>query len=173
VFVVYDHQPATLADVAEVARARSVYALVALGFVLIFKATEVVNFSQGALAMSARCSSRSSWSTRTCRSSGSSRGQEPDLLIGGPTGCSGFLSLIVALLFAAVLGLVIERIAIRPMIGEPLFSVAVITLGLEIVLRVLAVDAVKVQFRSHQRSVGFGRLQHRRARSSTGRTSPR
>ena len=29
----------------------SVYALIALGFVLIFKATEVVNFSQGALAM--------------------------------------------------------------------------------------------------------------------------
>jgi branched-chain amino acid transport system permease protein len=58
------------------------------------------------------------------------------------------LSVIVALVFVALLGLVIERLTIRPMIGEPLFSVAVITLGLEIVLRVFAIDTVKIQFRS-------------------------
>ena len=38
-------------------------------------------------------------------------------------------------MLAALLGLVIERLIIRPMIGEPLFSIAVITLGLEAVLR--------------------------------------
>jgi branched-chain amino acid transport system permease protein len=42
----------------------------------------------------------------------------------------------------------VERIAIRPMVGEPIFSVAVITLGLEVVLRVFATDTVKIQFRS-------------------------
>jgi branched-chain amino acid transport system permease protein len=57
-------------------------------------------------------------------------------------GCLG-----LALFFAAILGLVVERLTIRPMVGKPLFSVAVITLGLEIVLRVFATDATKIQFR--------------------------
>ena len=55
-----------------------------------------------------------------------------------------FSALIVALLFAMLLGLVIERLIIRPMIGEPLFSIAVITLGLEAVLRTLGIDAIGV-----------------------------
>ena len=48
----------------------------------------------------------------------------------------------------------IERLAIRPMIGKPLFSVAVITLGLEIVLRVIANDTVKNGPRPLQRPLG-------------------
>jgi branched-chain amino acid transport system permease protein len=58
------------------------------------------------------------------------------------------LSLAVALVFAAGLGLVVERLAIRPMIGQPLFSVAVITLGLEIVLRTFNNDTSETEFRS-------------------------
>jgi branched-chain amino acid transport system permease protein len=50
----------------------------------------------------------------------------------------------VALVFAALLGLLIERTTIRPMVGKPLFSVAVITLGLEIALRVPALDSSKL-----------------------------
>jgi branched-chain amino acid transport system permease protein len=65
-----------------------------------------------------------------------------------PEWLAWLLCVVVALGVAAVLGLVIERLAIRPMVGEPLFSVAVITLGLEIVLRVFSIDAVKIQFRS-------------------------
>ena len=52
------------------------------------------------------------------------------------------------MVFAAILGLVIERLTIRPMVGQPLFSVAVITLGLEIALRVFNNDTVKVEFRN-------------------------
>ena len=59
------------------------------------------------------------------------------------------------------------------MVGEPLFSVAVITLGLEIVLRVFSIDAVKIQFRSLAVPWGNNVVRRRRRRSSTGRTSRR
>ena len=54
VFLIYEI--ATTPDIVAVTTLKSlalgsVYALIALGFVLIFKATEVVNFAQGALAM--------------------------------------------------------------------------------------------------------------------------
>ncbi len=123
----------------------SVYALIALGFVLIFKATQTVNFAQGALAMIGAlfvsymvADEHIPFTTIT----------NPLVKVGGPEWVGWGLSVIVALAFAAGLGLIIERLAIRPMIGEPLFSVAVITLGLEIFLRVMANDAVKISFRS-------------------------
>ncbi len=59
-----------------------------------------------------------------------------------------FGNLGIALIFGALLGTVLERTAIRPMIGEPLFSMAVITLGLEIVIRQVASDSVRVLNRS-------------------------
>lgn len=55
-----------------------------------------------------------------------------------------FGNLVVAIIFGAVLGMVLERIAIRPMVGQPLFSLAVITLGLEIALRQSASDSVRI-----------------------------
>jgi branched-chain amino acid transport system permease protein len=55
---------------------------------------------------------------------------------------------VVALCAVGALGLLHERVAIRPMIGEPLFAVAVITLGLEIALRTMDGDSVKIQFRN-------------------------
>jgi branched-chain amino acid transport system permease protein len=122
----------------------SVYAIIALGFVLIFKATQTVNFSQGALAMIGGLflsflivDEHIPFTTI----------RNPIASI-EPRWLAWSLCVVAALIFSALLGLVIERVAIRPMIGEPLFSVAVITLGLEIVLRVFAIDAVKIQFRS-------------------------
>jgi branched-chain amino acid transport system permease protein len=119
------------------------YALVALGFVLIFKATQVVNFAQGALAMVGALflsflavDEHIPFTTIT------------NPLIGiGPTWFGWSLSVLVALAFAAALGLALERSVIRPMIGQPLFSVAVITLGLESFLRTFANDAVRIQLR--------------------------
>ncbi|MGH9133545.1 MAG: branched-chain amino acid ABC transporter permease, partial [Ilumatobacteraceae bacterium] len=122
----------------------SIYAIIALGFVLIFKATQTVNFSQGALAMIGGLflsflivDERIPFTT-----------VKNPLASIEPQWLAWSLCVVVALIFSALLGLVVERLTIRPMIGEPLFSVAVITLGLEIVLRVFAIDAVKIQFRS-------------------------
>ncbi|MGA1073715.1 MAG: branched-chain amino acid ABC transporter permease [Ilumatobacteraceae bacterium] len=135
----------------------SVYALIALGFVLIFKATEVVNFAQGALAMIGALFISFMVVDENLPIIGFfTEIKNPIYLLGGPEWIRWSLSVLVALVFAAGLGLVLERVAIRPMIGEPLFSVAVITLGLEIALRALANDTVKIQFRSVSAPWGTG-----------------
>lgn len=127
----------------------SVYAIVALGFVLIFKATQVVNFAQGGLAVSGAlfvsfmvADEHIPFTTI----------QNPlavwfETADGGISWIGWGLSVMVALVFAALLGLIIERLAIRPMVGQPLFSVAVITLGLEIMLRTFNNDTAETQFR--------------------------
>ena len=136
----------------------SVYALIALGFVLIFKATQTVNFAQGALAATGALFVAFLVYERRTVVDGQSvavhDGQIPFTSIGNPIDHVGgpqwvhwALSVAVALAFAAAVGLVVERLAIRPMIGEPLFSVAVITLGLEIVFREFNNDAVKIDLR--------------------------
>jgi branched-chain amino acid transport system permease protein len=122
----------------------SVYAIVALGFVLIFKATRTINFAQGALAV---CGALFLSYAFIDDNIPFTKWQNPIGNIGGPGWIRWIACLVLALFFAAVLGLVVERLTIRPMVGKPLFSVAVITLGLEIVLRVFATDATKIQFR--------------------------
>ena len=116
----------------------SIYALLALGFVLVFKATQTVNFAQGAIAMIGTyllSLALIDW-------------EIPGRWLGGSRYVVWFSALVVAMALAALLGLVIERLIIRPMIGEPLFSIAVITLGLEAVLRTLGIDAIGVNNRS-------------------------
>ena len=160
VFVVYElvTTPDILAVTALKALALgSVYALIALGFVLIFKATEVVNFSQGALAMIGALFISFMVVDENLPIIGFfTEVKNPIYQTDWPSWLQWGLSVIVALGFAALLGLLIERIAIRPMIGEPLFSVAVITLGLEIALRAMANDSVKVQFRGVNAPWGSG-----------------
>ena len=131
----------------------ALYALVALGFVLIFKATQTVNFAQGAIALVG------AWFASLLLIDWEIPGRwmgdntYVDLDLGG---CC------VALVLTAVLGLIIERLAIRPMIGEPLFSIAVITLGLEAILRTIGFDAVNLNNREPGDPVGLRRLRHRR-----------
>ena len=91
-----------------------IYALVALGFVLIYKATEAVNFAQGELMML-----------------GAFAGFALTQLLGVPF----YLAMMIAVLLVAGLGVLIERIAIRPILGEPQFSVVMLTIGLGYVAR--------------------------------------
>ena len=121
------------------------YALVALGFVLIFKATQTVNFAQGAIALVG------AWFTSLLLIDW----EIPGRWISGNTYVVWISSVALAVLMTAVLGLIIERVAIRPMIGEPLFSIAVITLGLEAILRTIGFDAVNLNPRSLAIPWGF------------------
>ena len=94
-----------------------VYGLIALGFVLIYKATEMVNFAQGDVMM------LGAFLTLTFSH-----------LWGWPFGWA-VLAAIVAM---AAIGTLIERIFLRPMIGEPHFAVLMLTIGLGFVLRAVA-----------------------------------
>jgi len=125
----------------------SVYVLIALGFVIIFKATQVLNFAAGALSMAGAM-----FMTILIADGGL-----PFLPFGNPfapgEGESAsvvmwFVNVLIALAFAALLGLLIERVAIRPMVGQPLFAMAVITLGIEVAVRPFNLDATALEGRN-------------------------
>ena len=95
----------------------SLYALIALGFVLIYKGTGVINFAQGEVIMVAAFVA-----------------YYLVKLFGFPF----WLAVPVTLVVAALLGASTERLVIRPMLGEPVFSVVMVTIGLSIFLRSMA-----------------------------------
>jgi branched-chain amino acid transport system permease protein len=91
-----------------------VYALAALGFVLIYKASRVINFAQGYfLAL----------------------GAFGALAIAQLTHLPFLLAVIASLAASVLLGLLVERVLLRPMIGEPVIGVIMVTIGLAAVLR--------------------------------------
>jgi branched-chain amino acid transport system permease protein len=92
-------------------------ALIALGLVLIFKSSYIFNFAQGQLLL---LGALVTWWFAV----------ELSLPL--------WLAIILALIFSALLGLLIERLALRPMTGQPLLSIILMTLGLSQVLQGMA-----------------------------------
>ena len=92
----------------------SVYALVALGFVLIYKASSVINFAQGELLMV---------------------GAYVCLVLLTTFQVPFWAAFFLTMAFSVILALVIERLVLRPMIGEPAISIIMITIGLSLVLK--------------------------------------
>jgi branched-chain amino acid transport system permease protein len=90
------------------------YAPIALGMVLVFKSSGVANLAQGALAM---VGGYLTWAALT--------------LLGAPL----WAGIPLALLAMFFLGRGIERVALRPMVGQPVIMVIMLTLGLDIFLR--------------------------------------
>ena len=94
-----------------------VYGLIALGFVLIYKATEMVNFAQGDMMMF-----------------GAFIGFTYINMLGFPF----FWGVLATIATMAAIGVLVERVVLRPMIGEPPFAVLMITIGLGFIFRALA-----------------------------------
>lgn len=92
----------------------AIYGLVAMGFAVIYKATGIVNFAQGEVGM---LSAYITWSLATTLGTGS------------------LATVVLAIAVGAVLGLLCERLIMRPMLGEPVLSVVLVTVGLAVVLR--------------------------------------
>lgn len=108
------------------------YGVVALGFVVVYRATRVLNFAHGALGAAGAVMMASlvgdgglgveRW-----------RGLNP---VGSETVAGWTANLIVAALLAACLAMVIERLAVRPMLGRAPFSLLLVTIGASIPLQV-------------------------------------
>ncbi len=88
--------------------------LIALGFVLIYKATETVSFAQGDLMML-----------------GAFFGFGTMTLMGLPM----WLAMIASVTAMAVFGVLLERVLIRPILGQPQFTVVMLTIGIGFILR--------------------------------------
>ncbi len=111
----------------------AIYALLAMGFVIIFKATQVLNFAHGALA------GAGAFLVAAFASVLNIPGR---YMVNAPVWLQWTLSVIVALFFAALMGMLLERMFLRPMVGETLFAVAIVTLGIDISLRNITNDFI-------------------------------
>jgi branched-chain amino acid transport system permease protein len=92
------------------------YALVALGFVLIYKASGVFNFAQGAMVFFAALTFVSLLEMQW----------------------NFWLALVVTLAVMVVLGLVTERVVLRPLVNQPQITLFMATIGLTFVLEGLS-----------------------------------
>ncbi|SER40997.1 amino acid/amide ABC transporter membrane protein 1, HAAT family [Lentzea xinjiangensis] len=92
----------------------SIYSLLALGFVIIYKSTQVISFAQPAFMLAGAV-----------------------LVSYLSPAVSFFGAVLVAAALIAVLALGVERTVLRPMVGKPVFVVAIITIGVDVVVRVV------------------------------------
>lgn len=91
-----------------------IYGLIALGFVLIYKATETVSFAQGELMM---------------------LGAFFGLAAMSSMGFPFWVAVLSAIAAMAVFGLLLEMVVIRPILGQPQFSIVMLTIGIGYVAR--------------------------------------
>ena len=95
----------------------STYGLLAVSFVVIYRATEVVNFAQPALMI---------------------LGAYFTSLFVITVGLPFPVGVLAAMVAMAAVGALTERIAMRPLVGQPVFSAAMVTVGAFIVLTIVA-----------------------------------
>jgi len=90
------------------------YSLIALGFVLVYKATDAVNFAQGEFVMIAGF-----------------------VAVGALTvlGIPLWLSILAALVGMVAFGFALERVMLRKLIGRPVIAIVMATIGLAAILR--------------------------------------
>jgi len=90
------------------------YALIALGFVLVYKATDAINFAQGEFVMIAA------------------------LVVAVSLGAGGmplWLAIVLGLASMVAFGFALERVMLRRLIGRPVVAVVMATIGLAAILR--------------------------------------
>lgn len=94
-----------------------VYALVAIGFVIILKCSQAFNIAQGHFVMI-----------------GGYLGYTFLVLFGLPI----WVSLLLAIVTAIIMGFLIERLTLRPLVGQPVLAVIMMTIALATILEGLA-----------------------------------
>ena len=91
-----------------------VYGLIALGFVLIYKATEMVNFAQGDLMM---------------------LGAFVALTFVGTMGMNYWVGFLLAAVCMAVFGYLLDALILRRIIGQPQLAIVILTISLGFLFR--------------------------------------
>jgi branched-chain amino acid transport system permease protein len=115
----------------------SIYALLALGFVIIFKSTQVLSFAHPALMIF---------------------GAYFVSYFAVTVGINFWLALLIGVVLTALLGAAIERFTLRRLVGKPLFSLAILTIGLDISIRVVVNNLIGVNLRGVGDPWGFASI---------------
>ena len=92
----------------------AILALAALGFVLIYKSSDIINFSQGEFLLV---------------------GAYLTYAMVAQFGLAWPIGVLLTLVMSIFLGILVERFVLRPLIGEPIISVIMVTIGLSSVMR--------------------------------------
>ncbi len=111
-----------------------IYGLIALGFVLIYKATETVSFVQGDLMMM-----------------GGFVGLAAMTMLGFPF----WLAILAAIAAMGLFGLFVERLVIRPILGQPQFTIVMLTIGIGYIVRGLITMIPGIGTETHTLPVPF------------------
>jgi branched-chain amino acid transport system permease protein len=120
----------------------SLYGLISMGFAIVYRATGMVNFAVGETMMLIAYISYN-------------LAQFPGL---------GFAGLLLTTIpISIILGLLIERVFIRPMLGEPMFARVMVSIGLAVVIRSAVILIWGVEPKAYPRPLGdevikFGEL---------------
>lgn len=114
-----------------------IYTLIAIGFVIIYKSTQVLSFAQPALLI---------------------MGAYMASYVSITLGFGFWVGIAVAVVLSGAVGYLTERAVLRPMVGKPVFAVAILTIGLDIAIRVVVGDLIGVSSRAigTPTSEGFG-----------------
>lgn len=107
----------------------ALYALIALGFVLIYKASGVINLAQGEMVL---------------------LGAYIGLTLITGLKVPFLLGLLLAIGVSALVGAAVERVVLRPFIGEPTIAIIMVTMGLSLLLRALIHAIWGTEMRSFQ-----------------------
>jgi branched-chain amino acid transport system permease protein len=116
----------------------SLYTLLGLGFVIVYRGTGIVNFAQPALMILGAY-----WTSYFA------------VVLGVPF----WLALLLSVAVTALLGAATERLALRPMVGEPVFAATMVTVGVFIVLQVVAGDLIGLEERQVGHPWGLERFE--------------
>ncbi|MDI9333075.1 MAG: branched-chain amino acid ABC transporter permease [Cytophagales bacterium] len=111
-----------------------IYGLIALGFVLIYKATETVSFAQGELMM---------------------LGAFCGLGVMSFLGMPFWIAVLASIAAMALFGLLLERAVIRPILGQPAFSIVMLTIGIGYVMRGLITMLPNIGTETHTLPVPY------------------
>ncbi|UCD79949.1 MAG: branched-chain amino acid ABC transporter permease [Desulfobacterales bacterium] len=95
----------------------AIYGLIAIGFVLIYKCSAVLNFAQGNMVLI---------------------GAYIFWFFKGPMGFDLFPALLFCIFFSFLFGMIIERLTLRPLVGQSLLSMITVTIFLSLVIEGVA-----------------------------------
>lgn len=115
----------------------AVYALLGLGFVIIYRGTGVINFAQPTLMMFG--------------------GYLTSYFV-TVQGLPFWVGLVCGMIATAAVGAAVERVALRPMVGEPAFSAAMVTIGVFFALQIIVNDLIGLDLRHMGDPWGLGTI---------------
>ncbi len=104
-----------------------IYALIAMGFVVVYKATGIINFATGELMMLGAFFAYTA-------------------MVGAHAPFA--VALVVAAIGAAAVGALVERVVLRPLLGQRAISVIMVTIGLSAIFKGLAQIVWSGEYRS-------------------------